>query len=388
MSDSIRERIINEAVACLGQTDSVPFIREAAPAYAPGDRPSWCGIFVRAMWLRAGLIVPPWVIGSSNIGYLRETRNPQPGDLIQWRGKAGHQSIFERFDGEYSILCSIDGNVAVDCNYRVARKRRPRSEVLAYYTAPVDRVRDTEPAPPPSVPPSGETVRPAAGLTLGVDVSAYQAPDRMNWEQLRALGYSFAYIRGVRMGREVDVNAVAHVARARAAGMRVGLYAFFVPTIPSADQCSVMLDAHQACGMRPGDLAPALDLESYGANHSGPAWVGPAVSILDYYTTRWGAAVRYHNVADWHGMGRPAALQRFPLWLADYTPPADLPCAIWQVRSAPIQGYGSTPLDQNVAHGELPTIGRSDLDVAIREPIEDAYHRIREAAGRILEYVR
>jgi GH25 family lysozyme M1 (1,4-beta-N-acetylmuramidase) len=210
----------------------------------------------------------------------------------------------------------------------------------------------------------------------------------MNWEQLRGLGYSFAYVRGVRMGKGIDVNAVEHVARARAAGLRVGLYGFFVPTIPAADQFAVMLDAHQACGMRHGDLAPALDVESYTGAHAAPTWVAGVRELLDAYHEQWGAAVRYHNVADWYAMGKPSCLERFALWLADYTPPADLPCAIWQVRSAPIHGYGTTPLDQNVAHGELPTIGRSDVETVLLAPLEDAYHRLRAAAGRALEYVR
>jgi GH25 family lysozyme M1 (1,4-beta-N-acetylmuramidase) len=191
----------------------------------------------------------------------------------------------------------------------------------------------------------------------------------MDWPLLRSLGYSFAYVRGVKMGRELDVHAVEHVTRARAAGFRVGLYLFFDPRHSVEQQVQLAADAHAACGMHPGDLAPALDVESIdGGPEAGTSWVPWVTDILDGLTAAHGAALRYHNVADWYAMGMPSALERWPLWLADYTPPADLPCVCWQQRSAPIAGYGSTKLDQNVALGDLPTIGPRDDVLEVVEP--------------------
>jgi GH25 family lysozyme M1 (1,4-beta-N-acetylmuramidase) len=193
---------------------------------------------------------------------------------------------------------------------------------------------------------------------LGLDVSKWQTPNSMRWALLRELGYSFVYIRGVRMGRELDTAAHDHVRNAREAGFAVGLYSFFDPRHTAEQQIALTLEAHRVCGVGPGDLAPALDLEGIdGGPQASPAWVAPAIEILDAMVNELGASVRYHNVGDWHRLGRPAKFERYPLWLADYTPPADLPCVVWQQRSAPIAGYGATALDQNATMGDLPTIG-------------------------------
>lgn len=204
---------------------------------------------------------------------------------------------------------------------------------------------------------------------LGIDVSKYQPPAKMRWARLRELGYSFVYVRGVSMGKSLDVTAFDHVRNARSAGFRVGLYSFFHPDQPVEQQIALAREAHRVCGMLPGDLAPALDVESLtNGPQARPSWVAPAVTILEALTEEHGAAVRYHNVSDWITMGRPASLERWPLWLADYTPPADLPCVIWQRRSASINPYGSEKLDQNAALGELPTIGHEEDAVEAVEP--------------------
>ena len=203
----------------------------------------------------------------------------------------------------------------------------------------------------------------------GIDISSWQAPASVNWHRLRELGYSFAYIRGVKMGRSVDVHAAEHVQRARDGGFRVGLYSFFHPAESVDDQVELAADAHAACGLRVGDLAPALDVESIDHGPQAcPAWVEPAHAILEGLEVLFQAALRYHNVRDWVLMGRPTCLERWHLWLADYTAPADLPCVVWQQRSAPIAGYGTAPLDQNAALGELPTIGPRPDAVRVVEP--------------------
>jgi GH25 family lysozyme M1 (1,4-beta-N-acetylmuramidase) len=206
-------------------------------------------------------------------------------------------------------------------------------------------------------------------VTLGIDVSAWQTPASISWARLRELGYSFAYVRGVKMGRELDVHAPEHVKRARDAGFRVGLYTFFDPRHSADQHIELTEDAHAACGVRVGDLAPALDLESItGGPQACRDWVAPAFAILESFDALYRSALRYHNVYDWHAIGRPAGLERWPLWLADYTPPADLPCVIWQQRAAPIACHSGAPLDQNAALGELPTIGPRPAVMAVVEP--------------------
>jgi hypothetical protein len=144
-----RDRILEVATSELGSTDARRYVSEAAPVYAPTDHPSWCGIFVRWVWRRSGLVVPAWKMSDANRWYLTRTTEPEPGDLVYWRGSLGHQSLFVARAG--SEVISIDGNTTGrDKDGRlvfsvVAMKRRPASQVLAYYRAPVETARPLVP---------------------------------------------------------------------------------------------------------------------------------------------------------------------------------------------------------------------------------------------------
>lgn len=144
----MRDHIVAVAYAELGATDPVPYLRKAAPAYAPNDRPSWCGIWVRWVWLSSGLVVPEWEIGESNLDNLERTDDPEPGDLTQWRGPKGHQSLFRyRRDGK---IFSLDANtIGTDREGKwsaacVAECERSEREVLAFYRAPIHSVNVDE----------------------------------------------------------------------------------------------------------------------------------------------------------------------------------------------------------------------------------------------------
>jgi len=147
-----RSRILAEARACLGMGGPEPWATEMGIKSA---RPStsYCGLGVRAVWRRAGLEVAGWKIGSANLKGLVKTTNPEPGDLIQWRGALGHQSLFVRRDG--SIVESIDWNTTGKniegklVASTVAEKRRASADVLAYYSAPVASVK-VGPVPSPA----------------------------------------------------------------------------------------------------------------------------------------------------------------------------------------------------------------------------------------------
>lgn len=336
----------------------------AAPGYDL-SRVSWCQILWLHCLREAGLTADTWAdVANSGwtAGWLGKrgggtTQDPQPGDLGYIAEPNQHGAVVQRVEGDR--VYTVDGN-STGCVVRL--RERVRHEFTCFYSIECllgnGGASDTEPSPPPSEP----------DLPLGVDVSAYQAPSSVNWRLLRELGYSFMYARGVRMGRELDDTAPDHIQRARDAGFAVGLYAFFDPRHEPAKQFDLMIDAHSVCGVRSGDLAPVLDLESI---HNGPQssreWVTPTAAILDSYRHHWTSAVRYHNVNDWHRMGKPDALEQYPLWLADYTPPADLECSIWQMRSAPIPGYGTVTMDQNVAY-ELPRVGHEPAPVERQRP--------------------
>lgn len=144
---------IGLAAACAGQTGPEPWASEVGLKLGPNDRPSWCGFFVRTIWRREGREVPDWTIGSANVDYLIKTSAPLDGDLVCFRGLLGHQALFDRFDGDY--VWTWDGNTVdpvTGVSGTIARRRRPISEVAAYYEAPpliadtVPPTSDPEPA--------------------------------------------------------------------------------------------------------------------------------------------------------------------------------------------------------------------------------------------------
>ncbi len=140
---AVRQRILEEARACLGLGGPEPWGTEAGVHGGASPGTGWCGLFARAVWRRAGLVVPDWITSDANTGRLRKTTDPQLGDLVCWRGKAGHQSLFVRFEGP-SIIVTLDGNTigkdrdGADSFSCVAERRRARAEALAYYSAPVE----------------------------------------------------------------------------------------------------------------------------------------------------------------------------------------------------------------------------------------------------------
>lgn len=144
MSEStIRDRIIDEATATLDQGGPEPWATEMGLKLGPNDEPEWCGIWARAIWRRQGLVVQDWQIGKGNGAGLVQVAShlAEPGDLIFWKGKKGHQSLFLKREGLF--VYSIDGNttkydgpkaVAFET---IAFRKRPASEVLAVYMAPI-----------------------------------------------------------------------------------------------------------------------------------------------------------------------------------------------------------------------------------------------------------
>jgi GH25 family lysozyme M1 (1,4-beta-N-acetylmuramidase) len=338
-----RSTVLAIAGSCLGRGPET--FQDAAPGYDLA-RVSWCQIFWLHCLRSAGLTDKTWADLARDgwvHGWLPTTDDPQPGDLGYIDQPYQHGAVVQIVDR--AGVHTIDGNSPGGI---VAFRTRPKSAFTAFYSvAPLlaAATSDTDPAPPPSSP-----------VVRGVDVSAWQRPDYVDWPRLRELGCTFAYIRTVKMGRTVDVHAAEHVARARAAGLSVGAYLFFSSIVDPGEQLDVAFQSFIKADIRPGDLATALDIESNPEGKTTSEWVDSASYMLERLKHHQGAAVRYHNVNDWYRMGRPYVLEKYPLWLADYTPPADLPCALWQFKSAIVKATDMV-LDQNVAHADLPRIG-------------------------------
>ncbi len=375
MTDPRRERILAEARACLGMGGPEPWATEMG---IKGAMPStsYCGLGVRAVWRRSGLVVPDWIIGSANLKGLTKTTKPQPADLIQWRGDLGHQSLFVRSEG--SIIVSIDWNTTgkdregKHSASTVAEKRRASADVLAYYSAPLSAV-----APQPAPAHGGTGAGLPADQCRGIDVSEHQAVDAVDWRAAVRLGYRYGIAR-LTNGTTRDARCVEHCRRIRDAGLVLGAYVFHVYWRTPAEMVAAFLRDSEACGYGlPGDQIPWLDVESWtgssGYHQADPSWSPVAEETAARLAEQFGSVGIYLNASDWAAMGCPTWIGRYPLACAHYTEAANpltaggIQWSWWQHRVAPIPGVCTVRIDQSIARLPLPTIRQPDAQPAHHE---------------------
>ncbi len=207
----------------------------------------------------------------------------------------------------------------------------------------------------------------------GIDVSRFQG--QINWASVGADGVGFAFIQASR-GSGADCSVAPRECgadgfydfnhlEAPAAGVRVGPYhrAFVGGDRPLEVKADAKAEAAvftTAVGeLAPGDLRPALDLETPFADLS------PVE--LRVWTRTWLRTVRralgvkpiiYTNASSWSALGNPTsfARKRYPLWVAnwDVSRPR-VPAANWGGRGWRIWQYSS---DGHIAG----ITGRVDLD--------------------------
>jgi lysozyme len=222
----------------------------------------------------------------------------------------------------------------------------------------------------------------------GIDVSHHQHPASLAWGTF-AQSSSFCIVRGS-YGLMKDRVTAEHVKRARAVGLKVGLYHFFRPSQDAADQLAVFREQLRLADIGAGDIVPALDVEAdplpKPGTHVSPAWQDGVKHMLDELVAEYGDALVYITQREFGMLGKPAWLLDRPLWVAHYTgaakpatPGGKVP-TIWQHRVAPydpngVGGYDAKApvLDQNRLLGTLPLIGAVEplVNSTLPPPPED-----------------
>ena len=202
----------------------------------------------------------------------------------------------------------------------------------------------------------------AAKAPRGVDVSRFQG--KIKWKPA-AKRVSFAFVQASRgSGADcavapdrcgADEYYLRNVAKARAKGVRVGPYhrmfangdtlaEVVADATAEADLFISMVE--QGGGVGPGDLRPALDVETpFGGLSSTElrAWIGT-------WTERVEAAlgtkpVIYTNNSSWQATGNTTdfAVAGHPLWVAHWGVPAPLvPASSWAGNSWSVWQYSSS----------------------------------------------
>ncbi len=202
-----------------------------------------------------------------------------------------------------------------------------------------------------------------ADLLKGVDVSAWQDPDAVNWDRLAEEHY-FVIARAC-YGTTADKHFAEHIRRARAKSLVVGAYLFYRPGEAVMDQLAAFHEAAGVAGFGPGWLLPAVDVEEselYDGPLEAERYSEQCRLICETWSKLHGGAIVYTNPRDWKALGSPDWLGDYRLWIAHWgadapTTPLGLPWAIWQHRVAPLPGIYARTIDQDVAPEPLPLIG-------------------------------
>jgi hypothetical protein len=101
--------------------------------YKQPGLPSWCGIFSLWAMKSAGMNVGNWRqgVGISGVSGIRQTSNPQPGD-IAYIAKNQHHAIVVNVDG--NTITTIDGNSG-RVGGEITVNTRSRNKFAGFYTA-------------------------------------------------------------------------------------------------------------------------------------------------------------------------------------------------------------------------------------------------------------
>jgi len=216
----------------------------------------------------------------------------------------------------------------------------------------------------------------------GVDVSAHQPPDSIDWAKLYAQGVRYAIIKAADGIGDNTYQAGEHAEKAFQAGMRIGYYSYSRPrSVPKYDaerqygvgwEATATGQANQLVKNVQGLPFPSmglwLDLESNADNMDPKTLAAWSLKFLTVLESEKYAAGIYSGYYFFLGNVYPEeALAEYPLWIPWYTGeptgPKQVPAPwkTWAIHQwtdqGELDGYDG-PLDLDVAR---PTAYRSIL---------------------------
>jgi MYXO-CTERM domain-containing protein len=214
----------------------------------------------------------------------------------------------------------------------------------------------------------------------GIDVSVYQGT--IDWEEVRASGIEFAFIRTSHGTNTLDSRFDDNWAGAKAAGVLRGPYQYFESGQDAIAQADVMLARLSDYG--PGDLPPVIDVEDPTNTPNPQAYLAKVGDWMDYVENALGVRpIIYTGKYYWQDkLANSSDFAGDLLWLAHYTsgcpntPDAWSEWAFWQYSST-----GSIPgisgnVDRNVFGGSLDDLlalaGQGECGDNICSPAESS----------------
>lgn len=164
-------------------------------------------------------------------------------------------------------------------------------------------------------------------LVEGVDVSHWQKPQ--DWHKHKADGKQFVFVKATEGVGYVDPMFKAHVQGARNAGLLVGAYHFFRPSLPYAIQAEHFLTTCSAVTL---DLPPALDMETMDNASAEAVTVSSLLWLAEVGTSVRKTPIVYSGLYFINGLHNPRGFAKYPLWIPQYRnrmPTLPLPYTKW-----------------------------------------------------------
>ena len=204
----------------------------------------------------------------------------------------------------------------------------------------------------------------------GIDVSKYQK--QIDWEKVDAHGIDFALIR-IGMGndiKQVDPYFKTNVEQALAHGLHVGGYYFGYATSvedaqKEADICNQLLQPYKGKLLYPIAYDYEYNSVDYFKRIKGCT---PTNEEIDSFATAfldklksYGWFVNIYTNLDFIRSGKfsKSTIQKYDVWLADYSGAPDYPCYIQQTGSTGTIAGISGNVDIDVSFRDYPTMIRA-----------------------------
>lgn len=223
----------------------------------------------------------------------------------------------------------------------------------------------------------------------GPDVSSYQHPNgtAISWPAVRKAGHQFGIVKATEGTSYVNPWFARDYGGIRAAAMVRGSYHFAHPALPVASSALTQATFYVS---RLGDvtatrtLPPTLDLESTGGLSRAELIVWAQDFLLDVRRLTGRTPMIYSYPYFWQNvLGDPAALARYPLWMATYSGSVDPAAALWQyTQSATVSGIrGAVDMSRLTTGTEWTTLSDGTLPSPWPATAPGPAQRVVSAAG-------
>ncbi|HEU5034287.1 MAG TPA: GH25 family lysozyme [Mycobacteriales bacterium] len=174
----------------------------------------------------------------------------------------------------------------------------------------------------------------------GPDVASYQHPSGapIDWHKVARTGAEFAIVKATEGTSYRNPWFRADYNGSRRAGLVRGSYHFARPGYPivrtARAQARYYVDRLGTSAGTNRTLPPALDLELSGGLSRGPLVAWAQTFLLEVRRLTGRVPLLYTYPSFWSSsLGDPAALERFPLWMASYSGEPDAATTLWQYTS-------------------------------------------------------